>query len=174
MQSSYDHLLADHLRFANGAELEKARDRAIKSHQTAIADMTDMLNRYDSEMIELYGLASELLLTKQWFMTEGVAWVVKLVHQSPELEKVVADLVNNVNAVGVNDGIKQAFQATMTSAKAVNEIPGYDEGAKDILEAAIKAFDNFHISVLDKVSKLVNEPLAVIKERSKLPIVKED
>ncbi|KAJ0662723.1 hypothetical protein HanOQP8_Chr13g0471891 [Helianthus annuus] len=136
--------------------------------------MKDMLTRYDGEMVELYNLTSELLLTKHWFLTEGVVWVGKLVHQSPELEKVVADLVHSVNAVGVNDGIKQGFQAARSSAKSVQEILGYDEGAKGTLDAAINAFDDFHISVLDKVSELVNEPLSFIKEKSKLPIVKED
>ncbi|MFS8035099.1 hypothetical protein Hanom_Chr17g01589091 [Helianthus anomalus] len=71
--------------------------------------MTEMLNRYDGVVTELYGFVSELLHTKQWFLTEGVVWVVKLVHQSPELEKVVADFVNSVNVVGVNNGIKQGF-----------------------------------------------------------------
>ncbi|KAJ0914627.1 hypothetical protein HanPSC8_Chr06g0240711 [Helianthus annuus] len=196
MQSSYDQLLADPLRLVNGTfmmlstlffltsdplllfldtnEMERARDKSVESHQAAIANVKDMLTRYDGEMIELYGLVSELLLTKEWFLTEGIAWVVKLVHQSPELERVVADLVNSVNAVGVNDDIKQGFHAAKSSAKTVNEILGYDEGAKDALDAAIKAFDNFHISVLDKVTELANEPLSVIKEKSKLPIVKED
>ncbi|KAJ0717063.1 hypothetical protein HanPI659440_Chr13g0519431 [Helianthus annuus] len=155
-------------------ELERAHDRAVESHQAMIAYTKDMLTRYDGEMVELYGLVSELLLTKQWFLTKGVAWVVKLVHQSPELEKVVADLVNSVNAVGVNDGIKQGFHAAKSFANTVNEILGYDEDAKEALDAAIKAFDNFHVSVLDKVSELVDKPLSVIKERSKLPIVKEN
>ncbi|MFS7919543.1 hypothetical protein Hanom_Chr03g00213881 [Helianthus anomalus] len=51
----------------------------------------------------------------------------KLVHQSPELEKVVADLVNNVYAVGVNDGIKQGFQAAKASAKIIDEVLEYDK-----------------------------------------------
>ncbi|KAJ0475475.1 hypothetical protein HanRHA438_Chr13g0580111 [Helianthus annuus] len=196
MQSSYDQLLVDHLRLVNGTfitfsalfflasdlllfssdktEIERARDKATESHQAVVVDMKDMLSRYDGEIVELYSLTSELLLMKQWFLKEGVAWVVKLVHQSPELKKVVADFVNSVNVVGVNDGIKQGFQAAKSSAKTVEEIPGYDEGARDTLDAAIKAFDDFHISVLDKVSELVNEPLSVIKEKSKLPIVKED
>ncbi|KAJ0700106.1 hypothetical protein HanOQP8_Chr10g0363791 [Helianthus annuus] len=175
MQSSYDQLLVDHLRLVNDkVELERAQDRAVESHQAVVADMSHMLSHYNEDMTGLYGLASDLQLTKQWFITEGVAWVVKLVHQSPELEKVVADLVNSVNVVGVNDGIKQGFQAAKTSDKAVNEVPRYDERAKDVIEAAIVAFDNFHISVLGKVSDLVNEPLAVIKEKTKLPIVKED
>ncbi|MFS7946124.1 hypothetical protein Hanom_Chr06g00532361 [Helianthus anomalus] len=173
MQSSYDQLLDDHLCLVNDKnKMEKARDKAIESRQTALADVKDILTRYDGEMIELYGLVSELLLTKQWFLTEVVAWVVKLVHRSPELERLVADLVNSVNVVGVKDGIKQGYHAAKSSAKTVNEILGYDEGAKDALDAAIKAFDNFHISVLDKVTELVNEPLSVIKEKSKLPIVK--
>ncbi|MFS7929594.1 hypothetical protein Hanom_Chr04g00334351 [Helianthus anomalus] len=113
--------------------------------------MTDMLNHYDGEVTELYGLVSELILTKQWFFTKGIAWVVRLVHQSPELEK--------------------GFQATKALDKPVTEVPGYDEGAKDALEAAIAAFDNFHISVIGKVSDWVNEPLFIIKEKSKLPIV---
>ncbi|KAJ0479394.1 hypothetical protein HanIR_Chr13g0619451 [Helianthus annuus] len=196
MQSSYDQLLVDHLCLVNGTfitfsalfflasdlllfssdktEIERARDKATESHQAVVVDMKDMLSRYDGEIVELYSLTSELLLMKQWFLKEGVAWVVKLVHQSPELKKVVADFVNSVNVVGVNDGIKQGFQAAKSSAKTVEEIPGYDEGARDTLDAAIKAFDDFHISVLDKVSELVNEPLSVIKEKSKLPIVKED
>ncbi|MFS8017345.1 hypothetical protein Hanom_Chr15g01379281 [Helianthus anomalus] len=111
MQYSYDQLLADHIRLVNDKlELERARDRAIESHQSMIDDAKDMLTHYDGEMVELYGFVSELMLTKQWFLTDGVAWVVKLVHQSPESEKVVANLVNSVNAVGVNDGIKQGFQ----------------------------------------------------------------
>ncbi|KAF5768349.1 hypothetical protein HanRHA438_Chr14g0646061 [Helianthus annuus] len=175
MQSLYDQLLADHLCLVKDkAELERARDRVVESHQSVVSDMKDMLYRYDGDMIELYRLVSEVFLIKQWFLTEGVAWVVKLVHQSPELEKVVADLVNSVNAVGVNDGINQGFQAVKSSAKTIGEILGYDEGAKDALDAVIKAFDNFHISVLDKVTELVNEPLSVIKEKSRLPIVKED
>ncbi|KAM0070999.1 hypothetical protein Hdeb2414_s0001g00019821 [Helianthus debilis subsp. tardiflorus] len=113
--------------------------------------MTDILNRYDGEVTELYGIVSELLLTKQWLLTEGVAWAVRLVHQSPELEK--------------------GFQAAKASDKPVTEVAGYEEGAKDAHEAAIAAFDNFHISVLGKVSDLVNEPLSIIKEKSKLPIV---
>ncbi|KAJ0493408.1 hypothetical protein HanRHA438_Chr12g0554741 [Helianthus annuus] len=160
--------------FLDKLELERARDRVVESHQTMITVAKDMLTRYDGEMVELYSLVSELMLTKQWFLTDGVAWVVKLVHQSPELEKVVADLVNSVNAVGVNDGIKQGFQAARDSAWTVEEVFGYDKGAKDTLDAAIKPFDNFHISVLDKVSKLVNEPLSVIKQKSELSIVKED
>ncbi|KAJ0733672.1 hypothetical protein HanPI659440_Chr11g0410931 [Helianthus annuus] len=155
-------------------ELERARDRAVESLLNAVSDMKDMLTRYDKEMVELYGLSSELLLMKQWFLSDGVARVVKLVHQSPELEKVVADLVNCVNAVGVNDGIKQGFQAAKGSARSVEEVIGYDEGAKNTLDAPIKAFDDFHISVLDKVVDLVNEPLSIIKQRSELPIIKED
>ncbi|MFS7995342.1 hypothetical protein Hanom_Chr12g01116831 [Helianthus anomalus] len=92
---------------------------------------------------------------------DGVAWV-------------VADLVNSVNAVGVNEGIKQGFKAAQDSVRSVEEVLGYDEGAKDVLDVAVKAFDNFHISVLDKVADLVNKPLSVIKQRSALPIVKED
>ncbi|KAJ0700235.1 hypothetical protein HanOQP8_Chr10g0365401 [Helianthus annuus] len=171
MHSTYDQLLADQVRLI---ELERARDRAVESQQTMIADAKDMLPRYDGEMAELYSLVSELMLTKQWFLTDGVAWVVKLVHQSPELEKVVADLVNRVNTIGVNDGIKQGFQAAKSLTRSVEEVLGYDEGAKDTLDTAIKAFDNFHISVLDKVSELVNEPLSVIKKKSELPIIQEN
>ncbi|KAJ0475830.1 hypothetical protein HanRHA438_Chr13g0584771 [Helianthus annuus] len=130
MQPSYDQLLADHIHLVNGtfislftclfflasnplfldkAEIERARDKAVESHQVAIADVKDMLTRFDGEMIELYGIVSNLLHTKQLFLSEGIAWVVKLVHQSPELEREVADLVNSINAVGVNDGIKQVF-----------------------------------------------------------------
>ncbi|KAM0035917.1 hypothetical protein Hdeb2414_s0015g00452161 [Helianthus debilis subsp. tardiflorus] len=106
----------------------------------------------------------------------GDDWVVRACvgASSYELEKVVADLVNNVNDVGMNDEIKQGFQAAKTSYRAVSELPGYDEGAKDVLEAAIVAFDNFHISVLSKVADFVNEPLVVTKEKRKLPVVKED
>ncbi|MFS7995738.1 hypothetical protein Hanom_Chr12g01121501 [Helianthus anomalus] len=85
-----------------------------------------MLTHCDGVMVELYALVSEVMLTKQWFMTDGVAWVVKLVHQSPELEKVVADLVNNVNAVGVNERIKQGFQAAKDSVRSAEEVLGYD------------------------------------------------
>ncbi|MFS7985738.1 hypothetical protein Hanom_Chr11g01002141 [Helianthus anomalus] len=86
----------------------------------------------------------------------------------------VADLVNSVNVVGVNDGIKQGFQTAKDSAQSVDEVFGYDEGAKNTLDAAIKAFDDFPISVLDKVAELVNEPLSVIKQKSELPLIKED
>ncbi|MFS7890008.1 hypothetical protein Hanom_Chr00s000006g01613721 [Helianthus anomalus] len=175
MQTSYDHLLADHHHLiSDKVELERARDRAVESHRTTIDEAKGMLTRCDCEMVELYALVSELILTKQWFLTDGVAWVVKLVHQSPELEKVVADLVNNVNAVGTNEDIKKGFQATRDSVRSTEEVPGYDEGAKDALDAATKAFDNFHISVLGKVADLVDKPLSVIKQRSELPIVKED
>ncbi|KAJ0808806.1 hypothetical protein HanPI659440_Chr01g0007441 [Helianthus annuus] len=133
-----------------------------------------MLTRCDGEMVELYAQVSELMLTKKWFLTDGIAWVVKLVHQSPELEKVVADLVSCVNVVGANEGIKQGFQAAKGTARSFEEVPEYDEGAKDELDAAIKAFDDFHISVLGKVADLVDKPLSVIKQRSELPIVKED
>ncbi|KAJ0725743.1 hypothetical protein HanPI659440_Chr12g0462311 [Helianthus annuus] len=154
--------------------LERARDRAIELHRATIDEAKGMLTRCDGEMVELPALVSELMLTKQWFLTDGVAWVVKLVHQSPELEKVVADLANNVNAVRVNEGIKQGFQAAKDSVRSAEEVLGYDEGAKDALDAAIKAFDDFHISVLGKVTDLVDKPLSVIKQRSELPIVKAD
>ncbi|KAM0010210.1 hypothetical protein Hdeb2414_s0005g00165831 [Helianthus debilis subsp. tardiflorus] len=66
MQSSYDQLLANHLRLVNDkTELERARDKAVESHQAVVADMKDMLTRYDGEMDELYSLTLELLLTKQ-------------------------------------------------------------------------------------------------------------
>ncbi|KAJ0725130.1 hypothetical protein HanPI659440_Chr12g0455331 [Helianthus annuus] len=175
MQTSYDQLLAGHHRLMDEKEeLERVRDRAIESHTATIDEAKSMLTRCDGEMVELYAQVSELMLTKQWFLTEGVAWVVKLVHQSPELEKVVADLVNSVNAVGVNEGIKQGFKAAHDSIRSAEEVLGYDEGAKEVLETAIKAFDNFHISVLDKVADLVDKPLSVIKQKSELPIVKED
>ncbi|KAF5791822.1 hypothetical protein HanRHA438_Chr09g0410961 [Helianthus annuus] len=141
MRSSYDQLLADHHRLiTDKSELERARDRAIKSHQETIDEAKGMLTHCDGEMSELYALVSELMLTKQWFLTDGVPWVVKLVHRSPELEKVVADLVNNVNAVGANEGIKQGFQAAKGSVRSVEEVSGYDVGAKDALDVAIKAF----------------------------------
>ncbi|KAM0019220.1 hypothetical protein Hdeb2414_s0026g00683021 [Helianthus debilis subsp. tardiflorus] len=171
MQTSYDQLLADH---HHNEELRRARDWAIESHTATIDEAKGMLTRTDGEMVELYAQVSELMLTKQWFLTEGIAWVVKLVHQNPELEKFVADLVNSVNAVGVNEGIKQGFKAAHDSIRSAEEVLGYDEGAKEVLETAIKAFDNFHISVLDKVADLVDKPLSVIKQRSVLPIVKED
>ncbi|KAJ0744204.1 hypothetical protein HanPI659440_Chr10g0384981 [Helianthus annuus] len=156
MQTSYDQLLADHHRLMDDKdEIERARDGAIESHKATIDEAKGMLTRTDGEMVEVYAQVSELMLTKQWFLTEGVAWVVRLVHESPELEKVVADLVNSVNAVGANEGIKQGFRAAHDSVRSAEEVPGYDVGAQDALNAAIKAFDNFHISVLSKVADLV-------------------
>ncbi|MFS7985737.1 hypothetical protein Hanom_Chr11g01002131 [Helianthus anomalus] len=89
MQSSYDQLLANHHRLINGMffkcpslfcflgsfisplficldkfKLERACDRAVESHLNVVSDMKDMLTRYDKEMVELYRLSSELLLTK--------------------------------------------------------------------------------------------------------------
>ncbi|KAJ0565354.1 hypothetical protein HanIR_Chr06g0261681 [Helianthus annuus] len=133
-----------------------------------------MLARCEGEITDLYAQVSELMLTKQWFLTDGIAWVVKLVHQSPELEKVVADLVNSVNAVGANEGIKQGFKAAHDLVRSAEEVPGYDEGAQDALDAAIKAFDELQISVLGKVADLVDKPLSVIQQISKLPIVEDD
>ncbi|KAM0014564.1 hypothetical protein Hdeb2414_s0034g00725211 [Helianthus debilis subsp. tardiflorus] len=156
MQTSYDQLLADYHRLINDkSELERTRHRAIESHKATIDEAKGMLPRCDSEMVELYARVSELMLTKQWFLTDGIAWVVKLVHQSPELEKV-------------------GFKAAHDSVHSVEEVPGYDKGPHDALNAAIKAFDDLHISVLGKVADLVDKPLSVIKQRSELPIVEED
>ncbi|KAJ0743013.1 hypothetical protein HanPI659440_Chr10g0370771 [Helianthus annuus] len=155
-------------------EVERARDREIESHKATIDEAKGMLIRCERDMIESYAQLSELKLTKQWFLTDGVAWVVKLVHQSPELEKVVADLVNNVNAVGANEGIKHGFVAALGPARSFEEVPGYDGDAQDKLDVAVKAFENFNISVLGKIADLVDEPLSVIKQQSELPIVKED
>ncbi|MFS8027603.1 hypothetical protein Hanom_Chr16g01500661 [Helianthus anomalus] len=48
MRSSYDQLLADHHRLINDkAELERARDRAIESHQTTIDEAKGMLTHCD-------------------------------------------------------------------------------------------------------------------------------
>ncbi|KAM0005674.1 hypothetical protein Hdeb2414_s0204g00831951 [Helianthus debilis subsp. tardiflorus] len=175
MQTSFDQLLADHHRLINDKdELERARDRAVESHRATIDEAKGMLTRCDGKMVDLYAQVSELMLTKQWFLTDGIAWVVKLVRQSPELEKVVVDLVNSVNVVGVNEGIKQGFQAAKGSARSFEEVSGYDEGAKDALNVAIQAFDSFHISVLGKAADLVDNPLSVIKQRSEHPIMKED
>ncbi|KAJ0668214.1 hypothetical protein HanPI659440_Chr17g0686561 [Helianthus annuus] len=175
MQIAYDQFLADHVRLENdNEEVERSRDRIVESHRAVVACTTEVLHQYDDEVTGLYSLILELLLIKQWFLTDGVAWFVKLVHQSPELENVVADLVNCVNAIGINDGIKQGFQAAKATDKQVTKVIGYDEGAKDALDAAIAAFDNFHISVLHKALDLLNEPLSVIKEKSKLPIIKDD
>ncbi|KAJ0529985.1 uncharacterized protein LOC118482783 [Helianthus annuus] len=172
MQTSHDQLLADYHRLVDVKdELERARDREIESHKATIDEAKGMLVRCERDMIESYAQLSELKLTKQWFLTDGVAWVVKLVHQSPELEKVVADLVNSVNAVGANEGIKQGFKAAHDSVGSVEEVPGYDAGAQGALDAAVKAFDELQISVLDKVADLINEPLSVIQQRSQLPIV---
>ncbi|KAM0051529.1 hypothetical protein Hdeb2414_s0007g00237601 [Helianthus debilis subsp. tardiflorus] len=202
MRASHDQLLADYHRLVDGVfttfssssfflyiaiidpferrsfvvkdEIERARDREIESHKTTIDEAKGMLIRCERDMIESYAQLSELKLTKQWFLTDGVAWVVKLVHQSPELEKVVADLVNSVNAVGANEGIKQGFKAAQDLVGSAEEVPGYDAGAQDALDAAVKAFDELHISVLDKVADLIDEPLSVIQQRSKLPIVGDD
>ncbi|MFS7931636.1 hypothetical protein Hanom_Chr04g00358231 [Helianthus anomalus] len=197
MQTSYDQLLADHHRLTSGTfvtyfylfmffhptrpcfsldkdELEWARDRAIEAHKATIDEAKGMLTRCDGEMVELYAQVSELMLTKQWFLTDGIVWVVKLVHQSPELEKVVADLVNSVNVVGVNGGIKQGFKAAHDSVRSAEEVPGYDEGSQDAMNTAIKAFDDLHISVLGKVADLIDKPLSVIQQRSRIPIVGED
>ncbi|MFS7981261.1 hypothetical protein Hanom_Chr10g00948871 [Helianthus anomalus] len=169
LKVSYDQLLADHHRLMSGTsetfffiavhlfvlffltvkfypssekdEVERARDRAIASHKATIDEAKGMLTRVDGEMVEVYAQVPQLLLTKQWFLTEGVAWVVKLVQQSPELEKVVADLVNSVNAVGANEEIKQGFKAARDSVRSAEEVPGYDEGAQDALDAAVIAFD---------------------------------
>ncbi|KAJ0728685.1 hypothetical protein HanLR1_Chr07g0244441 [Helianthus annuus] len=182
MKTSYDQLLAEHhclmsVKFCSSSdkdEVERARNRAIESHKATIDEAKGMLTHTDGEMVEVYAQVSELMLTKQWFLTEGVAWVVRLVHENPELEKVVADLVSSVNAVGANEGIKQGFKAAQNSVRSTEEVPGYDVGAQDALNAAISAFDNFQISVLDKVADLVDKPLSVIKQRSELPIVKEE
>ncbi|KAJ0791822.1 hypothetical protein HanOQP8_Chr01g0010271 [Helianthus annuus] len=153
-------------------EVERARDRAVESHNVVVDEAKGMLTRCDSEMVELYVQTSELMLMKQWFLTEGVAWVVKLVQQSPE--PVIANLVNSVNAVGANEGIKQGFKAAHDSVRSAEEVPGYDEGAQDALDAAVKAFNELQIFVLGKVADLVDKPLSVIQQRSKLPIVEED
>ncbi|MFS7993226.1 hypothetical protein Hanom_Chr12g01091571 [Helianthus anomalus] len=175
MQTSYDQLQADHHHLISAkGELERARDRAVDSHNAIIDEAKGMLTHCDSEMVELYAQVSELMLTKQWFLKDGIDWVVKLVHQSPELEKVVADLVNSVNVVGVTEGIKQGFNAARDSVRSVEEVPSYDEGAQDALDVAVKSFDDLHISVLGKVADLVDKPLSVIQQRSKLPIVEED
>ncbi|XP_022025358.1 uncharacterized protein LOC110925838 [Helianthus annuus] len=175
MQTSHDQLLADYHRLVDAKdEIERSRDREIESHKTTIDEARGMLIRCERDMIEAYAQLSELKLTKQWFLTEGVAWVVKLVHQSPELEKVVADLVNSVNAVGANEGIKQGFKAAQDLVGSAEEVPGYDAGAQSALDAAVKAFDELNISVLDKVADLIDEPLPVIQQRSKLPIVGDD
>ncbi|KAJ0500438.1 hypothetical protein HanHA300_Chr11g0389521 [Helianthus annuus] len=74
MQTSYDQLLADHHRLINDKdELEKARDRAVESHKATIDEAKGMLTRCDDEMVELYAQVSELMLTKQWFLTDGIA-----------------------------------------------------------------------------------------------------
>ncbi|KAJ0511139.1 hypothetical protein HanIR_Chr11g0548641 [Helianthus annuus] len=175
MQTSYDQLLADYHRLITAkCELERARDKAVESHDVVIDEAKGMLTRCEGEMIDLYAQVSELMLTKQCLLTDGIAWVVKLVHQSPELEKAVADLVNSVNAVGANEGIKQGFKAAHDSVRFAEGVPGYDEGAQGALYATIKAFDELQISVLGKVADLVDKPLSVIQQRSKLPIVEED
>ncbi|XP_035831618.1 uncharacterized protein LOC118480605 isoform X1 [Helianthus annuus] len=175
MQASHDQLLADYHRLSDAkGEIERARDREIESHKTTIDEARGMLIRCERDIIEAYAELSELKLTKQWFLTDGVAWVVKLVHQSPELEKVVSDLVNSVNAVGANEGIKQGFKAAQNLVGSAEEVPGYDAGAQSALDAAVKAFDELNISVLDKVADLLDEPLSVIQQRSKLPIVGDD
>ncbi|KAJ0877015.1 hypothetical protein HanPSC8_Chr11g0495271 [Helianthus annuus] len=175
MRASHDQLLADYHRLVDAKdEVERARDKEIESHKTTIDEARGMLVRCERDMIEAYAELSELKLTKQWFLTDGVAWVVKLVHQSPELEKVVADLVNSVNAVGANEGIKQGFKAAQELIGSAEEVPGYDAGAQSALEAAVKAFDELKISVLDKVADLIEEPLSVIRQRSDLPIVGDD
>ncbi|KAJ0638445.1 hypothetical protein HanHA300_Chr00c0117g0712821 [Helianthus annuus] len=175
MQTSHDQLLADYHRLVDAKdEVERARDREVESHKATIDEAKGMLIRCECDMIESYAQLSELKLTKQWFLTDGVAWVVKLVHQSPELEKVVTDLVNSANAVGANEGIKHGFEAAKGPARSFEEVPGYDGDAQDKLDAAVKAFENFNISVLGKIADLVDEPLSVIKQQSELPIVKED
>ncbi|KAM0002441.1 hypothetical protein Hdeb2414_s0326g00868841 [Helianthus debilis subsp. tardiflorus] len=106
MQTSYDQLLVDHHRLISGTfkiyffnayffllmksrlssdkdEIERVRDMAIESYMATIDEAKNMLTRCDGEMVELYAQVSELMLTKQWFLTDGIAWVVKLVHQSP-------------------------------------------------------------------------------------------
>ncbi|KAM0070171.1 hypothetical protein Hdeb2414_s0001g00010151 [Helianthus debilis subsp. tardiflorus] len=173
MQTSHDRLLADYHRLVDAKdEVERARDREIESHKTTIDEAKEMLLRCERDMIESYAQLSELKLTKKWFLTDGVAWVVKLVHQSPELEKVVADLVNSVNAVGANEGIKHGFEAAMGPARSFEEVPGYDGDAQDKLDVAVKAFENFNISVLGKIA--LHRFLSVIRQQSELPIVKED
>ncbi|KAF5786382.1 hypothetical protein HanXRQr2_Chr10g0440291 [Helianthus annuus] len=175
MQTACDQLLVDHVRLENDKEeVERSRDRITEAHQAVLARMTEILNQYDGKVTELYGLISELLLTKQWFLTKGVAWVVWLMHQSPKLEKVVVDLITCVNVIGVNDGIEQGFHADKTTDKLVTKVSGYDEEAKNALDAAVEAFDKFHISVLHNVSDLVNEPLSKIKDKSQLPIVDDN
>ncbi|MFS7898201.1 hypothetical protein Hanom_Chr00s018149g01757911 [Helianthus anomalus] len=175
MQTSHDQLLADYHRLVDAKdEVERARDREIELHKTTIDEARGMLIRCERDMVEAYAQLSELKLTKQWFLTDGVAWVVKLVHQSPELERVVADLVNSVNAVGANEGIKQGFKAAQDLVGSAEEVPGYDAGAQSALEAAVKAFDELNISVLDKVADLIDERLSVIRQRSELPIVGDD
>ncbi|MFS7931625.1 hypothetical protein Hanom_Chr04g00358111 [Helianthus anomalus] len=157
MQTSYDQLLADYHRLiSTKGELKRARDRAVESHNTVIDEAKGMLTHCDGEMVELYAQMSDLMLTKQWFLTEGAAWVV------------------NVNVVGANEGIKQGFKAAHDSVRSAEEVPGYDAGAQDALDAAVKAFDELRISVLDKVADLIDKPLSVIQQRSKLPIVGED
>ncbi|MFS8016395.1 hypothetical protein Hanom_Chr15g01368171 [Helianthus anomalus] len=136
--------------------------------------MTELVGRYEGETVELYGLVSELLLMKQWLLTDGAQWMVRLVHKSSEPEKVVADITIVVNAYGVNEGIKQGSHAAKTSDVLVTGVLGFDEDAKVALDVVIESFDNLSILCLSKVAALVNEPLSKIKELSQHPIVGGD
>ncbi|MFS8016492.1 hypothetical protein Hanom_Chr15g01369321 [Helianthus anomalus] len=123
--------------------------------------MTELVGRYEGETVELYSLVSEFL-TKKWLLTDGAQWMVRLVHKSTELEKVVADITIIVNAYGVNEGIKQG-SAAKTSDVLVTDVLGFDEDAKVSLNVVIESFDNLSILCLSKVAALVNEPLSKIK-----------
>ncbi|MFS7927733.1 hypothetical protein Hanom_Chr04g00312581 [Helianthus anomalus] len=84
--------------------------------------MTELVGQYEGETAELYGV-----------------W---LVHKSLELEKVVADITNVVNAYGVNEGIKQGYHAAKTSEVFVTDVLGFDEDAKIALDAAIESINS--------------------------------
>ncbi|MFS7927730.1 hypothetical protein Hanom_Chr04g00312551 [Helianthus anomalus] len=142
MQVTHEKLLANHVQLENEKdEAERSRDRISKAQKDVLVRMTELVGRYEGETTKLYDLISELLLTKQWLLTDGAQWMVRLVHKSSELEKVVADITNVVNAYGVNEGLKQEYHAAKTSDVLVIDVLGFDEYAKITLDAAIESIN---------------------------------
>ncbi|MFS7954023.1 hypothetical protein Hanom_Chr07g00625431 [Helianthus anomalus] len=158
-------------------DLEKKLSGAEKKHA---AELKEMQTSYDQLLADHHRLINDkdelerardrAIKSPKATIDEAKGMLTRCDGEMVELYAQVSELMLTKQWFLPDEGFKAAHDLV----RSAEEVPGYDEGAQGALNAAIKAFEDFHISVLGKVADLVDKPLSVIKQRSELPIVKED
>ncbi|KAF5786931.1 hypothetical protein HanRHA438_Chr10g0459611 [Helianthus annuus] len=155
---AYANMMAERDALKTGEADLKAQIEEMKGHHKTEIEEIKMENA------DLEAKVEDLQATKTWLLSEGAKLLAKNIHKGPEMTAVVAAVNNAMSTVGINFGLQNGYIHALNKKTPYAEVPLLNRNAKDELNTAVACFDSLTFSVIEDLSKLVNEPLSKIKD----------